>query len=766
MSSGAWAADAAAPGGPSSSVDPAQLAQTVTIYRDAWGAPHIDGQTDESVVFGFGYCQAEDYFWQLEDSFIMAIGRYAEVHGGKGLQKDILNRAFQVPQRSQADFEQLEPEVRSMCEAFVAGINYYLAKHPEVKPRLIEQFEPWHTVALARAVILEMGFSHTGTSRDQVPTNFGQPEAADGEAGEGDAAGRFSAEEADGALALGAAEAEVFEGAQAAVGSNAWALAPRRTREGHALLFINPHQPYYGFGQFYEGHLRSGEGWNFTGATFFGSPLPTLGHNEHCGWAFTVNQPNTSDSYIVTFDDPDQPLNYRYGDGYRTAETWTDTIKVRRGRRIDERTFTFGKTHHGPIVKKLDDQRYIAVRMGKFYDAFFPRQNLEMVRARNLDEFRRAMSRLELHIFNTCYADRDGNIYYLYNGVVPRRDGRFDWEKPLDGSDPATEWRGYHELAELPQALNPPSGFVQTCNASPYTTTDDGNPAIGDFPAYMVRERHDDKRRSKVSRMLLREMNDTTFEEWERAAFDTTVYWALTELPVYERQFAELKGSNAELAAKVAPYIEHLLDWDCVCTAESTQTTLCVEWYEQLYGFGYPAETLKGEFVGNVDKRFEALIRAADKLKALFGDWRVAWGDVYRIQRHANVAELTEIPFTDDADSLPARGLHGTLGVAFNMYFTPSINLPPLRMHKKRYAVVGNSYVSVVEFGPRVRGGSLLQYGTSGDAQSPHFFDQAKLLSEAKLKPQYFYWDDVEKNARRVYRPGEEVVAPAAQAGG
>ena len=339
-------------------IDVEALAKSVTIYRDQYGSPHIDGPTDASVVFAFGYCQAEDYFWQLEDSYVMGMGRYAELYGEPGLKNDIINRAFEIPQRSKEDVEKLDPKARMLVEAFTAGVNHYLDTHPEVEPRLIERFEPWQMLAFGRQVILEMGWGKTGVSRDGVPT--------------------------------------AYEQIAASKGSNAWAISPEKTASGNAMLFCNPHQPYYGFGQFYEAHMRSaeGDGWNFSGATFFGSPTPTIGHNEHLGWSFTVNEPKIGNAWKVTFDDPENPLNYRYDGGYREAVEWTDTIKVKKRRKMEEQEVTFRKTHHGPVVKKLNDTEYLAANIGKFYTAFASRQSLEMIKAKNIDEFLDAMSML------------------------------------------------------------------------------------------------------------------------------------------------------------------------------------------------------------------------------------------------------------------------------------------------------------------------------------------------------------------------------------
>jgi acyl-homoserine lactone acylase PvdQ len=295
---------------------------------------------------------------------------------------------------------------------------------------------------------------------------------------------------------------------------------------------------------------------------------------------------------------------------------------------------------------------------------------------------------------------------------------------------------------------------VQNCNSTPFTTTDDAGPAIGDYPNYMVEDRYDDKRRAKISRLLLREANDVTFDRWQELAFDTTVYWALSELPRYRIEMTRLRETNRKLANSIEPYLDHLLNWDCKGSVDSTQATLCLAWYEELYGFGYPAETLKQQYVSNVAEQFKALETAAQKLKGMFGVWKVPYGQVNRLQRHANVSDFFRIPFSDGLPSLPSAGMPGPPGVVFTMYFTPSIYLPPIKTVKNHYAVVGSSYMAIVEFGDKLKSKSLLQYGTSGDPKSPHFFDQAELLSKKQLKDNLFYWEDVMAGAKRVYHPG------------
>ncbi len=272
-----------------------------------------------------------------------------------------------------------------------------------------------------------------------------------------------------------------------------------------------------------------------------------------------------------------------------------------------------------------------------------------------------------------------------------------------------------------------------------------------DFPPYMVEDKNDDKRRAKMSRYLLRNAGGITFENWQDLAYDTTLYWPMTELPRYARWFEELTVDDPVLAATVEPYLTHLLDWDYRSSATSTQTTLCVEWYEQLYGRGYPVETLKEEYRTDIPGRFQALVTAAEKLEATYGHWKVPYGEVHRLQRHPRQRDPRDVPFSDALPSLPQVGVRGPLGVAFTVYHTASTE-----ERKNRYAYVGASYMAVIEFGEEVKARSYLHFGQSGDPDSPHFFDQAYLLSNQQFKEAWFHWSDVESHTVRRYHPGEE----------
>jgi len=719
-----------------------ELAQRVTIHRDEFGVPHIFGDDDESTFFGFGYAQAEDNFWQLEDVYILALGRYSELHGPQGLNSDLLNRTFEIVPRSRRDYPALDDASRRLYAAFVAGINHFLATHPNTRPRLIDKFEPWHVLAYHRHVALELTFRFTGLSDDYLPRRNPQ--------------------------------------VWAATGSNGWALAGSRTASGHPMLLANPHMPWFGFTQLFEVHLHSQRAgssptpappansssptpalpestpWNFIGAAFYGSPVPALGHNDRLGWTLVTNAPDIADLWRVRFTNPDNPLAYEYDGAWRSACQWTETIRVRKSQEIEERRLTFRKTHHGPVVVREDDQTMLAAQISGLFDVVPMRQSLAMMRARTLDEFRTALAPMQLLYSNLIYADCDGNVWYVYNGRIPRRNPDVDWSRPVDGGDPATQWLGMHELDELPQTLNPSAGFVQNCNTSPFRVTDGDNPRRERFPAYLMADADVQNRRALRSMEILRAMRGVTFDQWQQAAFDTEVHWARHELPRFAKELKRLEAESPQSAAEVRPYLEHLLAWDGRITAASTAASLCHAWYELLHGPNYPGEELRPAFKNNPPAQLKALVHAAQSLEALHGDWQVPYGDLYRAQRVDQVADVTDARFNDNLPSLPTLGGHGPMGVVFTQYYSPSVSIPLTVSQRRRYGVAGTSYLATWEFARQgVRGASLVPFGASGDPQSPHYLDQAKLLSEQRLKPERFTEQQVIKHAVRSYHPGQ-----------
>jgi acyl-homoserine lactone acylase PvdQ len=710
-----------------------KIASSVTIQRDKWGVPHVEGPTDPSVVFGYLYAQAEDNFWQIEDSYIQALGRASEVYGEKSLEADLLNRALGIAEISRDEYPKLSPSMGAICEAAADGLNYYLATNPQVKPRLITKFEPWHVLAFARFAQYQLFIYRRAGIRDaEIRTAVTEVKA--------NGLTKSLPPRSESAVAEWMPTDDV-------VGSNTWAISPSRSASGHAMLLINPHQPFFGPGQWIEGHVRSKSGWNMAGANFPGSPFPTLGHNENLGWSHTVNAPDVVDVWQETFDDQANPLSYRYGDTHRTATEWKASIVVKGENGNETRTFKFRKTHHGPVVV-IRDGKALTVRMAKFEESGGLEQRYLMGKARNLTEFRAAMSRLAVPMFNTMYADRDGNIWYLYNGAVPRRSLKYDWSKPVDGSDPGTEWNGYHPIADLPQSLNPPAGYLQNCNATPFLATDEGrgNPDPKGVPSYMVSE--GDNARSRMSRKILSGTTKFSFVDWEKAAFDTRVLEAEVQIPLLAAEWEKLKAADPVRASRTAAVIEALKSWNGVSSIDSEAMTVFTLWF---YTRTRPGMPPKGDAFGQVT----VLESVINDLTQQWGSWHVAWGEINRIQR-VHTSGVIE-PFSDQKESLPVAGGPGDpIGIIFNFYS------PVARGQKRRYGTAGHSFVSTVEFASQAKAKSLLQFGQNADPASSHFFDQARLYALKQFKDAWFSSQEISANLESTYHPGEKRAARGA----
>ena len=684
----------------------------VTVHRDRYGVPHVFGPTDSATAFGFGYAQAEDNFPRLEDNFIRAIGRRAEVEGENAVIEDRLNRTLEIPRLASEEYARLDRKMRALVDGFVAGINHWMAKHPDAPRRLLTRMEPWYPLAFIRYNYYQNGFAFgAGLRRTDLAS-----------AQDSGLRTRSFAQSSD-------SPTTVWEDSTLhhATGSNGWVVNPSRSASGHALLFINPHLPFFGPGQVYEGHVVSEEGWNFTGYTRFGFPLPYVGHNEHVGWVSTDNAADQADLYYETFDDPGQPLNYRYGTGYRPATRWTDTIRVKTPNGLDARALNLRKTHHGPIVGQRNG-RQLALRMAKFEADGWLAEWYAMTRARNLVEFKAAMRPLNMQFGNAMYADKDGNTFYIYNGAVPRRDPQFDWSEPVEGSDPRTEWQGYHAFEELPQLTNPTSGWMQNCNGTPFLLTDVGNPDSARFPKYMVQE--DDTRRAMISRRILSAKNKWTFEEWERAAFDTHVIWADSTLPALFAAWDALPASDAR-RVRLDTAVTELRRWNRRSDTLSVATTVFIAFRDRLERENRP------DPVTALDSAVTALTRA-------LGSWKTPYGQTVRLQRWDDVTGGRP---SDSLPSLPVPGVGGGEGAVFTFYGAEFGGL------RRRYGVAGGSYISVVEFGPTVRAKTIHVLGASGDPRSDHYFDQAPLYARGQFKPGWFTPEEIRANLERSYSP-------------
>jgi acyl-homoserine-lactone acylase len=694
-------------------VSAARLAAEVTIHRDSFGVPHIHGRTDEAVVFGIGYAQAEDNLWQIEEDYLRALGMASYVYGERELAHDIVVAAFDVERLSRDEYAAQPPAIKRLLDAYAAGINHYIEHHPQLRPRVLVRMEPWYPLALFRGV-------SPARSVDGVRL--------------GELADRVGA-------GAGARPTIDPPGSTHALrdGSNAWAVAPRRTSGGQALLFQNPHVGFFGGGQRYELRLESDEGWRFAGFAVLATPFPRAGHNDRLGWTHTNTAADAADAFLLDFSHPNDPLLYRHGDEWRRATEHVITVRVNTQAGVESRSYRVLRSHHGPIVGERDG-RPVAVRIARFEEGGSLAQWYAMGRARSLEEFQAALAQRAFPISNTMYADADGNILYVHGNAVPRRDTRFDWSHPVDGSDPATEWQGFHELHELPQLLNPAGGWLQNTNSTPFLAAADGdNLDPADYPSYMATEA--DNARARISRRILAREDAWSFERWAEAAFDTEAVEAEDFVASLVQQWERLGVLEPERALAVEPFVDALRAWDGRMTTSSIAATHFLLAFERLRA---PDATVGA---GHADvPHVRALEVALAALRAEWGTTDVPWGEINRLQR---VHTRSREGFRDYAASLPIAGAPGSAGVVFSFYTTREPN------QRRRYGTSGHTWVGVVELGAVPRARSIVQFGQSAQPSSPHYFDQAPLYAAGRMKEVHFGRDAFVAAALRSYRPGD-----------
>ncbi len=687
-----------------------EWAESVTIIRDVFGVPHVYGATDAAVVFGYAYAQAEDALEQVEDNILRSLGRASEVYGEAQYEFDLATRALRIPQLAKAEYLGSDPRMKEIYEAFASGLNYYV-RSKQAHLALLERFEPWHSIAFLRFNYYVREFlGYAGVDLSQLDVSR-TPRVELGSTGQ--------------------VRADSFP--EPITGSNMWAVAPSKTVEGNAMLFINPHVSFFGTGLYYEGHLVSEEGWNLSGVGRYGFPFPYIGHNEHLGWSHTDNYHDHGDLYEITFDDPNDPLAYRYDGGYRRAEEWTEIIGVLTDGQVVETNVTLTATHHGPIVASRKGIP-LAVRLAKIEEGGWYDQWYNMGKASNLDEFQSAVSQHAIPYMNIMYADDAGNIYYIYNGVIARRNENFDWALPVDGGDPRAEWDGFHSYTELPQVLNPSSGWLLNTNSTPMTVTDSTGYSREDFPSYMVGNEVDNPR-ARASRRLLANEDKFDFESWTRAATDTYVVRADSLIGEMVVQWENLSAVDPTRAARLRVPVELLQNWNRISTVESSAMSLLALSFAMA-----PFDPSRSTLLDGLDS-------ATTYLLDNWGTVEVGWGE---LNRHQRPNWRGDEGFSDDAPSTGIPGVPGWLGAVYTYYSAPRANT------YRFYGRAGNSFVSVVEFGERIRARSILFFGESTDPDSPHFDDQVELYSQGRFKTAWFYREDVERNAERTYRPSDQ----------
>jgi acyl-homoserine lactone acylase PvdQ len=693
-------------------------AANITIIRDNYGVPHIYGKTDADAVFGLLYAQCEDDFRRVEINYIEKLGRLAEVNGEKDLYNDLLIRLVIDSVDAIRDYNNANDTLRKILNAFADAVNYFLYKNQKVKPVLLNHFEPWYPLLWTDGSI---GAISTGGISVEELKNF--------YSGSDEALTKREFKEED------------------PTGSNGFAFAPKITQSGSAILYINPHVTFY-FRP--EVHMVSEEGLNAYGAVTWGQPFIYQGFNEHCGWMHTSSKVDISDAYVEKLTNKEGVWFYEYDGEQKPVVKKLISIKYKTATGFETKNFNSLFTHHGPIMAKRDGQ-YLSLRHNNRDTKGFMQSWLR-TKTKSFADFKKTMDMGANPSNNTVYADAEGNIAYWHGNFLPRRDPKYDWSKPVDGTTSATAWKGYHTVDESVHIYNPQNGWLQNCNSTPFTVAGKYSPKKTDYATYLAPDEENFRGINAVR--VLDEEKKYTLDKVIKAGYDTRLVAFEVLVPALINSYENKMNKSDTAYLQLKDVMDVLKKWDYRSAEISVATTLAITWGEKLLPLLYKVKIAADAvektkyFAANAtaDELINPMLAVVKELKSNFGKWQVAWGEINRFQRISNDIKYK---FDDNKPSLPDGFASATWGML------PSYSSSTYPGTKKRYGYHGNSFVCAVEFGKKIKAKSLLAGGESGDVNSKHFFDQGLMYSKGQFKDVLFYKEDVLKHVERKYHPGE-----------
>ena len=668
----------------------------VTIYRDNWGVPHIVGNKDKDSIYGLAFAHAEDDFDTIQDIILASKGKLAKKYGKDGTPNDYMVQLLKIWEVVENNYtSQLSPDIREICDAYADGLNHYALLNPKKIARGLFPITGKEIVA---------GFVH------RTPLMFGLDDVLSKLASNNE---------------LTIAQNDVnfnnkpFD--QTLLGSNVIAVSPNRSADGHTRIAINSHQPWSGPVAWYEAHLKSNEGLNIVGGLFPGSPVVFVGHNQNLGWSHTVNRPDLIDVYELQIH-PENKNKYLFQGRWEELEVSKAILPVKI---FGPLSWKFKKeilwSVHGPVIR--NDSGTFAIRYSGYGEIRQVEQWFRMNKSKNLNDFVNAMEMLALPMFNTLYADKDGNIYYVYNALLPiRGSDSYNWNGIIQGTTARALWRGYFSFDQLPQILNPESGFLQNCNSTPFLATDGAdNPDKSFFPQNLGIELFQTNRALRAHETFGKDKSITR-EEFYNYKFDTK-YSTKSVMAVNLKRFLNEASSND---ADILKALSILKNWNL--DTDSTNIAMHLA-YDAIQPHFEPKK-----YKYDYNQIMDRLIKSVQWSKKYYGDVEIKWGDILRLKRGK-----TDLGLSGGPDILRAVYSKKDGG--------------------KRIGTAGDCYFQIVEWDKKgnVSAQSIHQYGSATlDSSSIHYDDQAKLFATHQMKPVLMNLEDIKLNSTKIYKPGEK----------
>lgn len=694
-------------------------ASDTEIIRDDFGVPHIYGKTDADAVFGLLFAQCEDDFNRIEQNYIWATGRLAEIEGENALYSDLRAKLFMTQKEAEIKYQNSPQWLKDLCLAFADGINFYLSKHPEVKPRLLTRFEPWMPMYFSEGSI---GGDIEKISTRKIGEFYGRPDAS------------MIPKIMTGSLIMKDNEPR---------GSNGFAVSGKLTESGNAMLLINPHTSFFFRG---EVHVQSEQGLNAYGAVTWGQFFVYQGFNEKTGWMHTSSDVDIMDEFEETIIRNPKGIGYKYGNKIRPVDSLDLKLSYKSENGFKSKKFRVYRTHHGPVTHASGNKWVSTAMMWDPVKAL--QQSFLRTKNSNHKQFHQTMNIRTNSSNNTVYADADGNIAYYHGNFIPKRNTNFDYKKPVDGSNPKTDWKGLHNLKDNIFLLNPANGWIQNCNSTPFTSAGAFSPKAKNYPPYMSYSPENYRGIHAIS--LLSKAKNLTIDKMIDLAYDPYLPGAEELVGGLINAYDSHPVNNADMKRA----INMLKNWDFKVSAGSKAMTIS-QFYLNTYNKSgkVPAGMHFMEKVGYMsskspaNERLEIFAQSLADQKNDFGSIETVWGEFNRYQRiNGDINQH----FNDALPSIPIGMASGEWGALASYGARKGENT------KRQYGVSGNSFVAVVEFGDKVQAKSLLAGGQSGNPKSIHFDDQVQRYADRKFKTVAFYREDVLKRAESKYHPGDK----------
>lgn len=664
----------------------------VTIRRDRWGVPHVFARRETDALYGAAYALAGDNLNGILKAYVAVNGDLARYFGKDFVEQDLNVRRWRILKEARRGFRRLPQEHQDLVRAFLAGLRAYMEDHPDRVPSWAPQLEPAHPIAAAHALAI------------WISVNQVRQGAADCQ------------------VVAGAAMSTRASAPHPLPASNQWVVMPSRTASGTAMHWADSHSPIDSERD--EVRLRAGR-FATSGIVPAGMFLPIIAHTDAIAWSFADGGPDVSDCYeILTLPGSDDI--YRVDGSERRVIRESVSLEVREAASVAA-TFEYVRINGvlAPVVARIPG-RIFAIATPYMHSAeAMTAQVIAMNQARSVDEFRQALALCGLFPENVMAADSRGNAYYARTGLVPRRPAGFDWQRPVSGNTSATAWLGYHPLADLIEVMNPNAGFMVNTNNAPDLVTPSGEVRASDYPAYVFNDvpgRNNDRGERALG--LLGERSAVTVEELVAIGFDE--YWPWTRKWQGVLRAALAGSDSAERSAEQQRVLNLLLAFDGIARHESAEALGYLRWRHAVSDLAAERKLEAEELARRVQSgattpEDQSLMLEAAARVARHPEPGVTLGHRFRIGRGNVTWPLGGVSIQYDGIAE-----HTLRGLACKE--TPRGNATCVPTHGQRHPIL-------TVLSTPVRALSLVPFGQSSDPASPHHSDQARLMSEKRLKP-------------------------------